>query len=64
MQTMSFKTACKKKYVMHLPSWVRYVYNSIDGTSVNGLNARIVETKEVNDHGQEKEKGDSQESDS
>jgi len=34
--------------------YARYGYNSIDGTSVSGPHARIVENKEVNDHGQEK----------
>ena len=44
--------------------YARYGYNSIDGTSVSGPHARIVENKEVNDHGQEKsneEKGNQKE---
>jgi hypothetical protein len=51
---MQLQVLQRKKYVKSLTMYARYGYNSVDGTSVSGPHARIVENKEVNDHGQEK----------
>ena len=51
---MQLQVLQRKKYVKSRTMYARYGYNSIDGTSVSGPHARIVENKEVNDHGQEK----------